>query len=148
MTPKTNVEDVNAFPSKDINKCPAIKFAVRRTHNVIGRIMFLTSSIITMNIIRAEGVPWGTRCANIWFVFFVHPNSIKEVQNINEIGSVIVKWEVGEKIWGYKAKKFIVKIIKNNIKIITSLPFSFLFKVNLTSFLNVKISFFPIIKRG
>jgi len=49
--------EFKAFPKSDMSKCPAIKFAVNRTHNVIGRIMFLTSSIITINIIKEEGVP-------------------------------------------------------------------------------------------
>jgi len=57
--------EVKAFPRRDISRCPAIKFAVRRTHKVIGRIMFLTSSITTINTIKAAGVPCGTKCANI-----------------------------------------------------------------------------------
>lgn len=50
-----------AFPRRDMSKCPAIMFAVSRTHNVIGRIKFLTSSIRTMKFIRAPGVPCGKR---------------------------------------------------------------------------------------
>jgi len=46
-----------AFPSKVINKWPAIKLAVSRTHRVIGRIMFLVSSIRTMSDINTTGVP-------------------------------------------------------------------------------------------
>jgi hypothetical protein len=46
-----------AFPSKVMSRWPAIKLAVRRTHRVIGRMMFLVSSIITMNDIRTAGVP-------------------------------------------------------------------------------------------
>jgi len=57
--------DISAFLNNVKSKCPAIKFAVNRTHNVIGRIMFLTISIITMNEIKAVGVPCGTRCVNI-----------------------------------------------------------------------------------
>ena len=44
--------DIIEFPNSVINKCPAIKFAVNRTHNVMGRIRFLTNSIITIKDIR------------------------------------------------------------------------------------------------
>jgi len=50
-----------AFPSKVISKCPAIRLAVNRTHRVIGRIMFLVSSIITINDINTTGVPCGSK---------------------------------------------------------------------------------------
>jgi hypothetical protein len=46
-----------ALPNKVISRCPAIKLAVRRTHRVIGRMMFLVNSIITINDIRTAGVP-------------------------------------------------------------------------------------------
>ncbi len=52
---------MRALPSRDINRCPAIMFAVNRTHKVIGRIKFLTSSIITIKFINAIGVPWGSK---------------------------------------------------------------------------------------
>ena len=48
---------IKAFPNKVISKCPAIRLAVSRTHNVIGRIRFLDNSIITIKLIRAIGVP-------------------------------------------------------------------------------------------
>lgn len=57
--------EFKAFPKRDISKCPAIRLAVNRTHNVIGRMIFLTNSIITINIIKAEGVPCGTKCESI-----------------------------------------------------------------------------------
>jgi len=89
-----------ALPNRDINKCPAIRFAVSRTDNVIGRMRFLTSSISTMNIIRALGVPWGTKWDNIMFVFFVQPKVTNLIQKINERGKLKVIWEVREKTWG------------------------------------------------
>lgn len=75
-------------------------FAVNRTQRVIGRIKLLVISIKTINIIKAAGVPWGTRWDNIWFVFFNHPNNINDNQNVKAKGSEMVKWDVGEKIWG------------------------------------------------
>jgi hypothetical protein len=103
--------------------------------------MFLVSSIITINIIKAAGVPCGTRCANIWFVFLNHPNRTMDSQNSNDKGRVTVKWEVGENTWGYKAKKFSIKIDVNAVIIKISVLFSFFPKENLTSLLNISMTF-------
>jgi hypothetical protein len=124
-----------AFPNKVISRWPAIKLAVNRTHKVIGRIMFLVSSIITMNDMSTAGVPWGSRWESMWLVFFIHPNSIIPNQNVSDRGRVTVRWEVTENTCGYKARKFISKIDRNAVIIISSVPFSLLFKVKLTSFL-------------
>jgi hypothetical protein len=48
-------------PNKFIKRCPALKFADSRINKIRGRVIFLTSSIITMNIINAEGVFLGRR---------------------------------------------------------------------------------------
>lgn len=53
----------NEFPNKVSNKCPAIILAVRRTDKVIGRIIKLVDSIITIKVIKAFGVPDGIRWA-------------------------------------------------------------------------------------
>ena len=44
--------------------------------SVPGRIKLLIVSMITINGISIFGVPWGTKCSNIWLVFFIHPNNI------------------------------------------------------------------------
>jgi len=49
--------------------------------NVPGRITFLTVSIKTMNIIRGPGVPWGTKCVNMWFIWLILPYSMKDNHN-------------------------------------------------------------------
>lgn len=77
---------VELFPNKDINKCPAIIFAVNRTAKDPGRIIFLVVSIITINGINTAGVPIGTRWDIILFVLFSHPNII----NVIHIGIDIV----------------------------------------------------------
>jgi len=51
--------------SRPINKCPAIMFADSRTDSVIGRMMFLVISIITIKFIRGVGVPVGTMWINV-----------------------------------------------------------------------------------
>jgi len=44
-----------------IKRCPATMLAANRTDSVIGRIKFLTNSIITIRGIKAPGVPVGTK---------------------------------------------------------------------------------------
>jgi len=53
------------FPKRVSRRCPAIMLADRRIARVRGRITFLMVSITTMKDIRAEGVPCGTKWANI-----------------------------------------------------------------------------------
>lgn len=45
-----------------MRRCPAVMLAANRTPKVIGRIIFLISSIKTINLIRNTGVPVGTKC--------------------------------------------------------------------------------------
>jgi len=74
-----------------IKRCPATILAASRTDSVIGRIKFLTSSIITIKGIRTSGVPDGTRCAkNLFMALKINPNSIKNhtqiaIPIVNEI---------------------------------------------------------------
>lgn len=68
-------------------------------------------------------------------VFFVHPNNIIPNQKDKDRGRVTVRWDVTENTCGYNARKFISRIIKNDVIIINSVLFSFLFNVKLTSFL-------------
>ena len=64
------------FPKRVINKCPAIILAVSRTANVPGRITFLIVSIHTIKGIKIAGVPWGTKWANICWVWLIQPYNI------------------------------------------------------------------------
>jgi len=64
---KLLVELIAKFPSNERSKCPATMLADKRIDRVIGRIMFLVSSIITMKFIRAIGVPMGT----VWINMFL-----------------------------------------------------------------------------
>jgi len=75
-----------AFPKSVINRWPAIRFAVSRTHNVIGRIKFLTSSIKTMKFINNRGVPCGNRWDRKWFVFFMVLRIITDSQKVKARG--------------------------------------------------------------
>ena len=57
------------FSSNVSSKCPAIIFEVKCTASVPGRIRVLIVSMITINGINVVGVPWGTKCSNMWLVF-------------------------------------------------------------------------------
>lgn len=109
------------FPSKVIKRCPAIILAVSRTAKVPGRITFLIVSINTMNGISTDGVPWGTKWANICFVLLIQPKSI----NLNHKGNakeiVILIWLVLVKIYGNNPIILLNKIKLNkeiNIKVV------------------------------
>lgn len=61
------------LPNNTSKRCPAIMFAANRTANVPGRITFLIVSIRTIKGIRTAGVPKGTKCANMCWVWLSHP---------------------------------------------------------------------------
>lgn len=86
------------FLRRDNSKCPAIILAVSRTERVIGRIIFLIVSIITINDDSIIGVPSGTRCVNMWLVWLIHPKSIIIIHNGKAIVKEILKWLVEVKI--------------------------------------------------
>lgn len=62
---KNKFIDGPLFPRRVNNKWPAIILAVNRIANVIGRIIFLIDSMHTINGIKIDGVPWGTKCINM-----------------------------------------------------------------------------------
>ena len=63
-------------PNKVNNKCPATIFAANRIDKVIGRIIFLTVSIITIIGIKNEGVPKGTKWAKRLLYWKIIENNI------------------------------------------------------------------------
>jgi len=66
--------------------------AARRTARVPGRIMLLIVSINTIKGISTEGVPWGTRWANICWVWLTQPLIIRVTHKGKERASVIAIW--------------------------------------------------------
>jgi len=84
-------------PNKVNNKCPATILAARRIDRVIGRIIFLTVSIITIIGIRKAGVPVGTKCAKrllYWKIIEsnILPNHKGNAKvKVNDICLVLVK---------------------------------------------------------
>jgi len=118
---------------------PATIFAVSRTHRVIGRMMLLTSSIITINAIKATGVPWGNRWITTYFVLFTHLNKMIFVHIKSDIDKFRSRWDERENTWENIATEFKSRI--NNITdiIIISVLFSDFFSEKLTSFFNLDI---------
>jgi hypothetical protein len=108
-------------------------FAVSRTHSVIGRIRFLISSIMTINMDKSIGVPCGSKCDNILFVFVVHLNVIIDTQNISAIGMLLIRWEVEENTCGYRAVRFIVTIIIKIVMMINFVLFLVSVRLNIIS---------------
>lgn len=87
---RNNDNDGPVFPIKVKRRWPAIILAANRTARVPGRIIFLIVSIHTINGINTGGVPWGTRWANICWVWFNHPYNI----NLNHKGKAKVRVKV------------------------------------------------------
>jgi hypothetical protein len=84
-------------------------------------------SIITINGISIVGVPWGTKCSNIWLVL-IHPNNTNLIHNGRAGVSVSVRCLVLVKIYGNNPRKLFVKIIRNSDVRINEFPlFSFPF---------------------
>lgn len=102
-------------PKSLINRWPATMFADKRTESVIGRIRFLTSSIITIKFISWTGVPVGTICAIIVLKLFFHPNLINLNQNRIAIVKEMDRWAVGVKVNGVKAIILVKRHPKNSI---------------------------------
>ena len=66
---------------RPINKCPATIFAIKRTLNVIGRIILLISSIKKSNLTKAKGVPSGIKCIRNLFKELPREN----IRNVTQI---------------------------------------------------------------
>ena len=72
----------------------------------------------------------------------------RDIQNVRASGRFTLKWDEGEKTWGYSATKFINRILKNRVMIKISLLFSVFFRENLTSFFREIIIFDRIFEVG
>lgn len=139
---------IKEFPRSVIRRCPAIRLAVSRTQSVIGRIRFLTISIKTINDIKAAGVPCGTKWDNMWLVFLNQPNKMIDIHVIKDKGSVIMRWEVAENNWGYKATKFNTKMEKKIVSTEISCPLFLFLKVKEISLCKTLMTFIFRVSKG
>lgn len=86
--------------SKVIRRCPATILADSRIDRVIGRIIALIVSIITIKFIKALGVPSGVKWIIIELNWFFQPNIIV-VSHIDAlIVNLIDMWAVTVKLYG------------------------------------------------
>lgn len=125
MTNSKNGVPVMLFPINVNNKWPDTIFAINRILRVKGRIKVLISSIKTMNLINGEGVPLGTKWANIWLVKVNQPNKKKPIHKGIEINKFVVKCLVVVNKLGIKPIK-LEKRIKQKIEVKIILDLSFL----------------------
>lgn len=86
--------DAPVFPSKVNKRCPAIILAESRIAKVPGRIIFLIVSMQTIKGIKIVGVPCGTKCVNMCWVWKSHPYSIKHIHKGKERDKVNIMWLV------------------------------------------------------
>lgn len=75
-----------------------------------------------MNGIKAAGVPWGTKWANMCWVWLIHPNNINAIHSGKARLNVIIKWLVLVKIYGNNPKKLLNTIRLNNETNIIVIP--------------------------
>ena len=129
-------------PNNVRSKWPATMLAANRMDSVIGRIIFLTVSIITIIGIKNDGVPRGTKWANN----LLYWKTIETIIVPNQIGKartkVIDKCLVLVKMYGINPIK-LEKIIKKKKEIKTKIVPGVLNspKTELSSFFRYKIRF-------
>jgi len=104
------------------NRCPATMLADSRIDRVIGRMMLLTSSIITMKFIKAVGVPVGTMCVSMLSVLLDQPKIIIAIHIDIAIGREIMMWEVGVNVNGESAMKLDMRRMVKMVSIIFVVP--------------------------
>lgn len=121
-----NQEDLTTWLPRRVNRrCPAIILAANRTESVIGRMMFLINSMITMNGIRTGGVPVGIKCAKNSVRLLIRLNKINPNHKGRAKDSVIVRCLVAVKVKDSRPKVLLNKITINNLR--KMIIFAFLF---------------------
>jgi hypothetical protein len=89
-------------------------FAVKHTATIDGRIRLLVVFRITVNLINISGVPCGTSCYNVWFMFLIHQNGKNHVHNGSARVNVSVRCLFLVKVYGPSPRKLFIKIVRNN----------------------------------
>ena len=116
-----SIDPENADPRSPIKIWPVLKLAVKRTANVIGRIILLISSIIQRKGFNTAGDPEGWKCAKKEVKLNEAPIIIIEIHRGNERAKLIARCLDEEKIYGVrpiKLRKIKVKKIAENEDIV------------------------------
>ena len=127
------------LPKSVKSKCPAIMLAANRTARVPGRMTLLIVSIRTINGIRTEGVPWGTRWANICWVWLIQPLIIRVNHRGSDRARVIAMCLDLVNTYGKRPKKLLYIIKENNETKNIVDPTQWIFNSALNSLWRVKI---------
>lgn len=106
-------------PNNDSRRWPATMLAVSRIERVIGRIINLINSIITINGIKIVGVFEGVRWVNMCLEKLIQPNNMILIHRINDRDIQNLIWLDDVKMYGKRPIKLFHKImIKSLMKII------------------------------
>lgn len=101
-----------------MSRCPAVRFAVRRTPRASGRMSRLVVSIRIKAGIRGVGVPSGRRCPREVEGWFRRPVRSVASQRGKASAMFIDSWVVGVNVYGNKPSKLIVsRSIISDVKI-------------------------------
>lgn len=122
------------FPNKVKRRWPAIIFAAKRTERVIGRIIFLTSSIMTIKGIKAGGVPIGTKWAKNEVKLFTKLKIIKLSHKGRAKVKVIARWLVAVNV-NERRPNVLLKIIIKNREMNSKIFIFFLLRRIINSFI-------------
>lgn len=135
---------IEKLDSNLISRCPATMFAVSRTASVMGRIIFLISSITTIKFISGAGVPMGVRCSIVDFIELETAFTIVAAHIVSLIKTEIEMCAVGVKLVGSTATMLTIITKINSFFIVDDVDFfsSFPFKV-FVSFSILSIRFLP-----
>ena len=117
-----------------IRRCPATILADSRIERVMGRIILLIISIITIKFIKALGVPKGVRWVIMFLNLFFQPNIIVDSHILILIVNLTEICAVGVKLKGKIALKFIISNVVNNDRRIMLVIFKFFLISWLSSF--------------
>lgn len=101
-----------------MSKCPAVRFAVRRTPKANGRISRLVVSIRIRAGIRGVGVPSGKRCPREIEGWFRRPVRSVASHRGKASAMFIDSWVVGVNVYGSRPSRLIVsRSIISDVKI-------------------------------
>lgn len=91
-----------------MSRCPAVRFAVRRTPRASGRIRRLIVSIIIRIGINGVGVPSGSRWPREIVGWFRRPISSVASQSGKARAMFIDSWVVGVNVYGKRPRRLVV----------------------------------------
>lgn len=102
---------ITAVEMSWISRCPAVRFAVRRTPRARGRMSRLVVSIRMRAGINGVGVPSGRRCPKEVEGWFRRPVRRVAIQSGKASAMFMDSWVVGVNVYGSRPSRLIVRSI-------------------------------------